>query len=81
MNPAARLAVLHRAAADAEHSVSVLPLILLALVVVFFGMVTKINTELVNIFSQLIRTAAAVGRMLLLLVVIGVLALIVLLHL
>ncbi len=70
-----------RASSSATTDPNLLPLLLLALVVVFFGMVTRVNTELVNIFSQLIRTAAAVGRMLLLMVVIGVLALIVLLHL
>jgi len=75
-----------QAAAAAAHAhPNAAPVLLLALAVVFIAMVTRmvtrINSELVNIFSHLIQTAAAVGRMLLVILVIGVLALVVLLHL
>jgi hypothetical protein len=56
----------------------------LVVVVIFAGicisLVSKVNSALVSLVAQLIETAAAVGRILMLLVVFGVVAVLLLIH-
>jgi hypothetical protein len=52
----------------------------LLLLAACFALVGRVHTELVSLVSHLIRTAAAVGRMLLLVLVVALLVVIVVLH-
>jgi hypothetical protein len=52
----------------------------LLLLAACFVLVGRVHTELVSLVSHLIRTAAAVGRMLLLVVAVALLVVIVVLH-
>ncbi len=56
----------------------------LVIVLIFAGicisMVARVNSALASLVAQLIATAAAVGRMLVLLVVFGVIAVLLLIH-
>ena len=76
-----RIAVPIRAAGAAAVHPSAAPVLLLALAIAFLAMAARINSELVSIFSQLIRTVAVIGRMLVLIVLIGVIAVLVMIHL
>jgi hypothetical protein len=67
------------AVASVPAHVAATPVALLLLAACFV-LVGRVHTELVSLVSHLIRTAAAVGRMLLLVVVVALLVVIVVLH-
>jgi len=67
------------AVASVPAHVAAAPVALLLLAACFV-LVGRVHTELVSLVSHLIRTAAAVGRMLLLVVVVALLVVIVVLH-
>ena len=67
------------AAASVPAHIVAMPVALLLLAACFM-LVGRVHTELVSLVSHLIRTAAAVGRMLLLVVVVALLVVIVVLH-
>ena len=67
------------AAASVQAHIAAMPVAFLLLAACFM-LVGRVHTELVSLVSHLIRTAAAVGRMLLLVVAVALLVVIVVLH-
>lgn len=63
------------------HAAAVSPLLLLGLVIAILVIVVRVNYGLVSLVTQLVQLAAAVGRTLILIVLVSGAATVVLLHL